>query len=79
MPRTLPDGTLKSVTFVNTTLDESWPTKLLLRGIPQDVVSARWRTLDGQECECPVTHNKGGRSFVVLPAVQPWNGGWLAF
>ena len=79
MPRTLPDGALKSVTFVNTTLDESWPTKLLLRGIPQDVVSARWRTLDGQECECPVTHNKGGRSFVVLPAVQPWNGGWLAF
>ena len=78
MPRVAPDGILRVVTYVNTTFDRSWPTKLRLRGVDESVCDAQWFGLDGGKTKCPVSR-QGGKTFVVLPEVDPWNGGYLAF
>ena len=76
LPRTFGDGTLRSVTFVNTTIDRSEPFRLKLRGVPSSVDRATWRALGGDCPECPVLRQDGIVS-VEVPAVGPWNGGWL--
>ena len=78
LPRTTADGTLKTVTFVNTTLDTSWPARLKLRGVAADVKTATWYGLDGDRKSCPVTQD-GPVAFVTLPEVDPWNGGYIGF
>ncbi|MBQ3749215.1 MAG: hypothetical protein II863_17545 [Kiritimatiellae bacterium] len=78
LPRTTEDGALKTVTFVNTTLDSSWPTRLKLRGVSADMTAATWYGLDGTIESCPVAHD-GSEAFVTIPEVAPWDGGYLGF
>ena len=76
MPRTAADGTLRSVTYLNTTLDESWPTRLRLRGVARGTRTAKWWALGGATRDCEVTY-EGADAFVTLPPVAHWSGGWL--
>lgn len=77
LPRVLENGVLRSVTFVNTTIDRSEPFSVRLRGVPGAVSNATWRALGGERRNLDVLHDEKG-ARVEIPAVGPWNGGWLA-
>lgn len=77
LPRTLSDGTLRSVVFVNTTIDRSEPFALRLRGVSPGMRKATWRVLGGSTEELEIRRDGKGAT-VSIPAVGPWNGGWLA-
>lgn len=76
VPRVLKDGTLRSVTVLNTVIMTQRPFRLLLRGVPDRVKTAVWWS----PSETPVPlkiRRENGVCSVTLPAIAPWQIGWL--
>ena len=72
VPRVTAENTLRSVTVLNTTIGDSSPFKLLLRGVPENA-RLYWYTPNRppQEltCEC---------GTVTIPALSAWSIGFVA-
>ena len=75
-PRVRKDGSLCSVVLVNTTIGETSPVRLRLRGIAADVKEAVWAAFDSKDVLLPVVR-EGGEAVVTIPSVSAWNGGYL--
>lgn len=76
VPRVSMAGDLRSVTVLNATIDVQQPLTLRLRGCPEGVERMEWVTPK----EKPVTlavRWEAKDALVVLPAVGPWQIGWL--
>jgi hypothetical protein len=76
VPRVSMAGDLRSVTVLNATIDVQPPLTLRLRGCPEGVERMEWMTPK----EKPVTlavRWEAKDALVVLPAVGPWQIGWL--
>jgi hypothetical protein len=75
-PRVSMAGDLRSVAAVNASIDVLPPTTLRLRGCPEGLAQMEWLTPK----EKPVTlavRWEAQDALVVLPAVGPWQAGWL--
>ena len=72
------DGSLCSVVFVNTTIGDTAPVRLRLRGVVEGVKEAVWAAFDSKESLIPVVR-EGGEAVVTIPSVSAWNGGYLVF
>ena len=76
VPRVTQAGDLKSVTLLNATIDAQPPVTLRLRGCPEGLERMEWFVPK----EKPVTvavRWETKDAFVTLPAVGPWQIGWL--
>lgn len=76
VPRVTIAGDLRSVTVLNASIDVQQPITLRLRGCPEGLESAEWVTAK----ESPVTVSlrwEGKDAWVILPAIGPWQIGWL--
>lgn len=76
IPRVSMAGDLRSVAAVNASIDALPPTTLRLRGCPEGLTHMEWLTPK----EKPVTlavRWEAQDALVVLPAVGPWQTGWL--
>jgi hypothetical protein len=71
------DGALRSVALMNLRIAEQGPVRILLRGVPSAWNGAAvWREMRRE----PVTLNieqAGGATYVTVPSVGAWNGGYL--
>ena len=72
VPRVTADNTLRSVTVLNTTIGESFPFRLLLRGVPENA-RIYWHTPG-----CPPLELTCERSTVTIPALSAWSIGFVA-
>ena len=77
-PRVRRDGTLASVVFVNTSIGETWPVRLRLRGVPAGAKSAVWSALGADDIPLDMVRD-GADALVTLPKVPAWNGGYVFF
>ena len=77
-PRVRRDGTLAAVVFVNTSIGETWPVRLRLRGVPAGAKSAVWSALGADDIPLEVVRD-GADALVTLPKVPAWNGGYVFF
>jgi hypothetical protein len=76
VPRVSMAGDLRSVALVNAAIDVQPPATLRLRGCPEGLARMEWLTPK----EKPVTlavRREAQDALVVLPAVGPWQVGWL--
>ena len=76
LPRVLPDGTLRSVAFVNARIDAQEPVRVRLRGVPAEATSAVWRAFRENPVVLPLARD-GGDALVTIPVLSAWNCGWL--
>lgn len=71
-------GELRSVALMNLRIGEQGPVRILLRGVPSAWNGAAvWREMRRE----PVTLNieqAGGATYVTVPSVGAWNGGYLS-
>ena len=68
---------LRSVALVNLRISDQGPVRLLLRKLPPSCKSMVWNEM----CREPLSlelENVGGETFVTIPAVGAWNGGYLS-
>ena len=77
IPRVAPDGSLRSVAFVNARIDFQRPIRMRLRGVPAGADGATWWALREKPVSLPLVRN-GGETLVEMPSVSAWNCGWLA-
>ena len=77
-PRVRKDGSLCSVVFVNTTIGDTSPVRLRLRGVAGNVKEAVWAAFDAPDVVIPVVR-EGAEAVVTVPSVSGWNGGYLMF
>ena len=75
-PRVRADGTLASVVFVNASVGATSPVRLRLRGVAAR--KAVWSSLDAADVVLDVVH-EGSDSFVTLPSIPAWSGGYVLF
>jgi len=76
VPRVTMAGDLRSVTVLNATIDVQQPITMRLRGCQGGLETAEWVTAK----EKPVTVSlrwEGKDALVTLPAIGPWQIGWL--
>ena len=76
VPRVTMAGDLRSVTVLNAMIDTQQPLTLRLRGCQKDLEMAEWVTAKDK----PVTVSvrwEGKDALVTLPAIGPWQIGWL--
>jgi hypothetical protein len=76
VPRVMIAGDLRSVTVLNATIDVQQPITLRLRGCKEGLETMEWVTPK----EKPVTVSvrwEGKDVIAVLPALGPWQIGWL--
>ena len=76
VPRVTMGGDLRSVTVLNAIIDVQQPITLRLRGCKAGLETAEWVTAK----EKPVTVSvrwEGKDALAVLPALAPWQIGWL--
>ena len=77
VPRVGKDGTLHTVTILNTTIDTHAPLKLQLRGVP-DKAKISWHS--PQKAPVELDYEVSGNcAFVTIPELEAWNIGFLAF
>ena len=76
VPRTTPEGVLRSVAFVNARIDVQKPAKVRLRGVSPKATSAVWRAFHATPKSLPLERD-GADTVVVIPALSAWNCGWL--
>jgi hypothetical protein len=77
-PRVRQDGTLASVVFVNASVGDAPPVRMRLRGVPASASKAIWSAYDAADVQLKIERS-GVDSFVTLPALGPWEGGYLFF
>ena len=75
-PRVRADGTLASVVFVNASVGATTPVRLRLRGVAAR--KAIWSSFDAADVVLDVAH-EGSDSFVTLPSIPAWSGGYVLF
>ena len=79
MPMADKDGTLRSVTVLNPTIDVMDEVRLRLRGVPENAQTAEWRSLGGAEpVRMPLTRD-GRDALLTVPDLAAWNAGWMRF
>ena len=77
VPRVGKDGTLHTVTVLNTTIGTHAPVKLQLRGVPSGA-NISWHT--PQKAPVALDYEVSGDGvFVIIPEIAAWNIGYLAF
>ncbi len=77
VPRVGKDGTLHTVTVLNTTIGTHAPVKLQLRGV-QSGANISWHT--PQKAPVALDYEVSGDGvFVIIPEIAAWNIGYLAF
>jgi len=67
---------LRSVLFVNTTMDANEPFTVRLRGVCKSVRQMTWWALDERPVAVDVTW-QGNDAVVRLPSLPAWSAGWL--
>ncbi len=78
VPRVTPDGTLRSVAYLNCTISSQEYVRLRLRGCPRgEHTHAVWK-IAGQPDVRLRTEWHSGEMLVTLPAVPGWHIGWIA-
>ncbi|MBQ6327443.1 MAG: hypothetical protein IJI35_00380 [Kiritimatiellae bacterium] len=77
VPRVAPDGSLRSVAFVNARMDFQKRIRMRLRGVPPGADVATWWALREKPVSLPLVR-KDGETLVEIPSVSAWNCGWLA-
>ena len=68
---------LRSVALQNIRISDQGPVRLLLRKLPPSCKTMVWNEM----CRKPLAlelENVGGETFVTIPAVGAWNGGYLS-
>ena len=76
IPRVSMAGDLRSVALINTAIDTQPPTTLRLRGCPTGITHIEWLT--PREKPLSLTVRREGQDVLItLPAVAPWQVGWL--
>jgi len=78
VPRTTPEGELRSVLMVNCRIDLQKPVSLRLRGVPDGTLRAVWRAFGEAPATLPIRRD-GKDALVAVPALSAWNAGWLGF
>ena len=78
VPRTTPEGELRSVLMVNCRIDPQKPVSLRLRGVPDGTLRAVWRAFGEAPATLPIRRD-GKDALVAVPALSAWNAGWLGF
>ena len=78
MPRVAPDGTLRTVAFINARIDVQKQLTLRLRGVPPGTVAAIWHEMRCKPVRLELKRD-GRDALVTVPSVGAWNGGWLGF
>jgi hypothetical protein len=78
MPRMAPDGTLRTVAFINARIDVQKQLTLRLRGVPSGTAAAIWHEMRCKPVRLELKRD-GRDALVTVPSVGAWNGGWLGF
>ena len=76
VPRVTLAGDLRSVVALNVTIDEQPPVTLRLRGCREALETMEWVTPKGKPVALAVRW-EGKDALVTLPAIGPWQIGWL--
>lgn len=76
VPRVEKNGDLRSVTVLNTTIDQLPPLTIRMRKTPKELENAQWIALGERPVPLRITR-QGDDALVTLPAVAPWNIGWI--
>ncbi len=78
VPRVTPDGTLRSVTYLNCTISEQDNVTLRLRNCPRAAqTKATWKMADRKDIPLK-TKWENNELHVTLPPVPGWHIGWIA-
>ncbi len=78
VPRVMPDGTLRSVAYLNCTISEQDNVTLRLRHCPNAAqTKATWKMADKKDIALK-TEWKDNELHVTLPPVSGWHIGWIA-
>jgi hypothetical protein len=64
--------------FVNASVGDAPPVRMRLRGVPASASKAIWSAYDAADVQLKIERS-GADSFVTLPALGPWAGGYLFF
>jgi len=78
VPRVAADGALRSLFVLNVSIDVQRPARIRLRGVPTAAARARWNGPGGVQLDVEL-RREGADSFVTLPELDVWKGGWLSF
>ena len=76
IPRVTQAGDLRSVLLLNASIDTQPPVTLRLRGCPDGLTHIEWLTPKDKPVALAVRW-EGEDALVVLPALTPWQVGWL--
>jgi len=76
VPRVTADGTLRSVTVLNTVIGRQRPFELRLRGVPENVSSIDWIVPSEKPVRLEIRRD-GSDCFVTVPEIAAWDIGWL--
>ncbi|MBR4172137.1 MAG: hypothetical protein IKR48_10845, partial [Kiritimatiellae bacterium] len=76
VPRVEKNGDLRSVTVLNTTIDQLQPLTIRMRKTPKELENAQWIALGERPVPLRITR-QGNDMLVTLPAIAPWNIGWI--
>ena len=76
VPRVTMAGDLRSVTVLNATIDVQQPVTMRLRGCPKGLETAEWITAKEKPVAVSVRW-EGKDALATLPAIGPWQIGWL--
>ena len=78
MPRVRDDGTLVTLAVVNASIDRQDPVGVRLRGVPDGVGTAFWRSPESALVALRV-ERRGAFAWVKLPRIGAWDCGYLSF
>jgi len=76
IPRVSMAGDLRSVALVNASIDTQPPATLRLRGCQEGITHIEWLTPNEKPVPLAVRW-EGQDALITLPAVGPWQAGWL--
>jgi hypothetical protein len=70
------DGSFRNVALLNLRIGVQGPIRIAIRNLPKEVKNLVWRELRCEPKILPVLHDKEF-SYVEIPSLGPWNGGFL--
>lgn len=77
VPRVDPQGALRSVTVLNSTISEQRQVRLRLRGCPAKGTRLIWKQAEHRDQPLKV-RREGADLLVEIPVIGGWNIGWIA-
>ena len=69
------NGALRSVALMNLRIAEQGPVRILLRGVPPTWKGVVWHEMRREPVRLEF-ERAGGETYVTIPSVGPWNGGY---